>query len=83
MLLGYGIGIWGGDESWKYLDTMRARYCKRSLNLSGSTYNDVARCEMVWQGSSGLILTRIIRYYNYIIGKGDNEVVKISLNYRL
>ena len=72
----YGIEIWGEEQSWKFVDAMRARYCKISLNLPVSTCEDAAWCEMGVEGSNGLIPTRIIKYYNYITRKGDNELLR-------
>ena len=30
----YGVEIWGDNQTWKYVDSMRARFCKLFLNIT-------------------------------------------------
>ena len=75
----YGVEVWGGVNTEDLIDKMRAKVAKVILNAPRYTANDAARCELGLDSGLGEVVVRILKYYNYIMGKEDNEVVKICL----
>ena len=79
----YGVEVWGCLKTELLIDRMRARVAKVILNVPVYAANDAARGEMGWISGLTAILIRILKYYNYIMGKEEGELVKICLKYYL
>ena len=75
--------MWGCLNTEVLIDRMMARVAKVILNVPVYAANDAARGDVGWNSGLGVILIRVLKYYNYIMGKEEKELVKICLKYYL
>ena len=77
----YSMVIWGEENVGVIIDKIRARFGKVWLKLPYNTANSVVSKELGMKSGKGTLLTRIIKYYCYIVVKENDEVVKTCMNY--
>ena len=61
-----GVGVTLQEDTYLHLKTIPG---KLFLNLPWCTSNDAVRYELGLEASKGIIVTKIIKYYNYILEK--------------
>ena len=79
----YGVEVWEDISTKILIDRMRAKLAKLVLNLPLYASSDGARCEMGSISGLEIILVRVLKYYNYIMRKGEEDIVKICFEYHL
>ena len=79
----YGVEVCGSIVTETVIERMRAKLAKLILNVPLCTANDAARCELGWTCGLEVILVRVLKYYNYIMSKGEDAIVKICFQYYL
>lgn len=79
----YGVELWGTGETWKEINKIRARFCKKVLGIPVNVSSEAAMFEMGLESSRGTILKRKIKYSKYIQKVKPNELMKICLLYQM
>lgn len=85
-ILTYGCEIWGvymklDFEKWDKTPIEKAhlRFCKMFLGLNRKASNHATRAEMGSFPLQIVIIKQILKYYQYLLSKDDNSIVKQAL----
>jgi hypothetical protein len=72
----YGMGVWGFCETWKELDKVISRFCKKLMGIPSFAANAFTEIETARESSGSKYVRQIVKFWYRITCLDINDTAK-------